>query len=111
MEFTGDGRMTNPSFFDYKIPNTEDIPDIEVILVESSEPTGPMGAKSVGEIGINGAIPAISNAVRDAVGIQLNPPPGKGLGEIEGLIKNASTLGIKYRGLRRTNFPLLQTCF
>ena len=75
MEFTGDGRMTNPSFFDYKIPNTEDIPDIEVILVESSEPTGPMGAKSVGEIGINGAIPAISNAVRDAVGIQLKNPP------------------------------------
>ena len=75
MEFTSDGRMTNPSFFDYKIPNTEDIPDIEVILVESSEPTGPMGAKSVGEIGINGAIPAISNAVRDAVGIQLKNPP------------------------------------
>lgn len=75
MEFTSDGRMTNPSFFDYKIPNTEDIPDIEVVLVESSEPTGPMGAKSVGEIGINGAIPAISNAVRDAVGIQLKNPP------------------------------------
>lgn len=75
MEFTSSGRMSNPSFFDYKIPNTEDIPDIEVILVESSEPTGPMGAKSVGEIGINGAIPAISNAVRDAIGVELKNPP------------------------------------
>ncbi len=75
MEFDDSGRMTNPSFFDYKIPNTEDIPDIEVILVESSEPTGPMGAKSVGEIGINGAIPAIANAVRDATGIELTEPP------------------------------------
>ena len=75
MEFNNSGRTTNPSFFDYKIPNTEDIPDIEVILVESSEPTGPMGAKSVGEIGINGAIPAIANAVRDATGIELTHPP------------------------------------
>lgn len=75
MEFNSSGRMKNPSFFDYKIPNTEDIPDIEVILVESSEPTGPMGAKSVGEIGINGAIPAIANAVRDATGVELTDPP------------------------------------
>ncbi len=75
MEFNDSGTMINPSFFDYKIPNAEDIPEIEVILVESSEPTGPMGAKSVGEIGINGAIPAISNAVRDATGITLTEAP------------------------------------
>ncbi|MCF7875788.1 molybdopterin-dependent oxidoreductase [Candidatus Bipolaricaulota bacterium] len=75
MEFDSSGRMKNPSFFDYKIPNTEDIPEIEVILVESTEPTGPMGAKSVGEIGINGAIPAIANAVRDATGLELRNPP------------------------------------
>ncbi|MBS3812291.1 molybdopterin-dependent oxidoreductase [Candidatus Bipolaricaulota bacterium] len=75
MEFSDTGEMTNPSFFDYKIPNTEDIPEIEVILVESDEPTGPHGAKSVGEIGIDGAIPAISNAVRDATGIVLTESP------------------------------------
>ncbi|MBS3735999.1 MAG: molybdopterin cofactor-binding domain-containing protein [Candidatus Bipolaricaulota bacterium] len=75
MEFNESGRMTNPSFFNYKVPNTEDIPEIKVILVESSEPTGPMGAKSVGEIGINGPIPAIANAVRDATGIELTTPP------------------------------------
>ncbi|MFB6290122.1 MAG: xanthine dehydrogenase family protein molybdopterin-binding subunit [Candidatus Bipolaricaulia bacterium] len=75
MEFSDSGKLKNPSFFDYKIPNTEDIPDIEVILVESSEPTGPMGAKSVGEIGINGPIPAIANAVRDATGVELTNPP------------------------------------
>lgn len=75
MKFNESGRMKNPSFFDYKIPNTEDIPEIEVILVESSEPTGPMGAKSVGEIGINGAIPAIANALRDAIGVEFTEPP------------------------------------
>lgn len=75
MEFSESGKMTNPSFFDYKIPNTEDIPEIEVALVESEEPTGPHGAKSVGEIGIDGAIPAISNAVRDATGIILTDSP------------------------------------
>lgn len=75
MEFNDSGTLINPSFFDYKIPNAEDIPEIEVILVESTEPTGPMGAKSVGEIGINGAIPAISNAVRDATGITLTEAP------------------------------------
>ncbi len=75
MEFSNSGEMINPSFFDYKIPNTEDIPEVEVILVESEEPTGPHGAKSVGEIGIDGAIPAISNAVRDATGITITESP------------------------------------
>jgi CO/xanthine dehydrogenase Mo-binding subunit len=46
-----------------------------VILVDSYEPTGPMGAKSVGEIGINAPIPAIANAVHDAVGLRLTATP------------------------------------
>lgn len=75
MEFSDSGRTTNPSFFDYKIPNTRDIPEIEVILVESEEPTGPLGAKSIGEIGINGPIPAIANAIYDACGIRLTETP------------------------------------
>ncbi len=69
------GRVRNPSLFDYKIPGMLDIPKLEVILVESYEPTGPMGAKSVGEIGINGPIPTIANAVYDAVGVRLRETP------------------------------------
>jgi len=69
------GRVRNPSLFDYKIPGTLDVPKLEVILVESYEPTGPMGAKSVGEIGINGPIPTIANAIYDAVGVRLRTTP------------------------------------
>ncbi|MFC2078208.1 xanthine dehydrogenase family protein molybdopterin-binding subunit [Candidatus Bipolaricaulota bacterium] len=69
------GRVRNPSLFDYKIPGALDLPKLEVVLVDSYEPTGPMGAKSVGEIGINGPIPTIANAIYDAVGIRLRETP------------------------------------
>ena len=75
MIFNSRGSMRNPSLFDYKIPGAADIPPLEVILVDSYEPTGPMGAKSVGEIGINGPIPAIANAIYDAVGVRLRVTP------------------------------------
>ena len=69
------GRVRNPSLFDYKIPGMLDVPQMDIILVESYEPTGPMGAKSVGEIGINGPIPTIANGIYDAVGIRLTETP------------------------------------
>ncbi len=73
--FTPSGRMTNPNFMDYKIPSTRDLPEIKVILAETYEPTGPYGAKSVAEININGPIPAIGNALHDALGIRLHRSP------------------------------------
>lgn len=75
MQFSSRGRVRNPTFFDYKIPGALDIPRIDVVLVDSYEPTGPMGAKSVGEIGINGPIPTIANAIYDAVGVRLRQTP------------------------------------
>ena len=75
MLLSSQGRVRNPSLFDYKIPGMLDLPKLEVILVESYEPTGPMGAKSVGEIGINGPIPTIANAIHDAVGVRLTETP------------------------------------
>lgn len=48
------GKMTNSSFWDYKIFGTLDMPEMKTILAESDEPTGPYGAKSISEIGING---------------------------------------------------------
>jgi hypothetical protein len=44
---------------------------MRTILVESEEPSGPYGAKSIGEVAINGPAPAIANAVYDAVGVRL----------------------------------------
>jgi putative selenate reductase molybdopterin-binding subunit len=75
MQFSARGRVRNPSLFDYKIPGALDMPKLDVILVDSYEPTGPMGAKSVGEIGINGPIPTIANAIYDAVGVRLRETP------------------------------------
>ena len=51
--FSPRGRAVNANFFEYKIPSALDVPKIEAILVPSHEPTGPWGAKSIGEIGIN----------------------------------------------------------
>jgi len=75
MQISSRGRVRNPSLFDYKIPGALDVPKLEVVLVESYEPTGPMGAKSVGEVGINGPIPTIANAIYDAVGVRLRQTP------------------------------------
>jgi len=73
--FDEQGRMLNPNFGRYKIMSAADLPQIKAILVPTYEPTGPFGAKSVSEIGINGPIPAIANAVFDAVGVRLRHSP------------------------------------
>ena len=71
LRFDAKGRCTNPSFLYYKIPCTRDMPEVDATLVPTYEETGPFGAKSVSEIAINGALPAISNAIYDAVGVRL----------------------------------------
>jgi putative selenate reductase molybdopterin-binding subunit len=73
--FDGRGRMVNPSFRSYKIFSAADLPEVRTILVESEEPTGPFGAKSVSEISINGPLPAISNAIFNATGVRLRQAP------------------------------------
>ncbi len=73
--FDKKGRMMNNDFGTYKIFNTRDLPDIKVILVPTYEETGPYGAKSVSEININGALPAVSNAIFDAVGVRIRNAP------------------------------------
>jgi putative selenate reductase molybdopterin-binding subunit len=75
MTFASDGRVTNPDLARYKIPGSADLPPIRVVLVDSYEPTGPLGAKSVAEIGINAPLPTIANAIHDAVGIRLTRSP------------------------------------
>ncbi len=75
MLFDRHGRCVNPDFGHYKIFCTRDLPELVTILVPSYEPTGPYGAKSVSEISINGPLPAISNAIHDAVGVRLTRAP------------------------------------
>ncbi len=73
--FSSTGKLLNSNFGFYKIPSARDLPELKTILVVTDEPTGPFGAKSVSEISINGPMPAISNAVFDAVGIRLRHAP------------------------------------
>ncbi len=73
--FDANGRVLNPSFGRYKIFSSTDIPNMKTILVPSQEPTGPYGAKTLGEVNINGPLPAISNAICNAVGVRLTETP------------------------------------
>ncbi len=69
------GRLMNPSLLEYRIPSTLENPEIESIIVESNDPEGPFGAKEAGEGSLAATIPAIANAVFDAVGVRINSLP------------------------------------
>jgi CO/xanthine dehydrogenase Mo-binding subunit len=71
-----DGRLANPTFADYKLPGiTEAPPEITPIVLEDPDPTGPFGAKGIGEIAMVGVAPAIANAVAAATGARLRRLP------------------------------------
>jgi CO/xanthine dehydrogenase Mo-binding subunit len=73
--FDQSGRVLNPFFDSYKIFSAKDIPKMKIVFVPSYEPTGPYGAKSIGEPNIDGPLPAISNAILNAIGIRLTETP------------------------------------
>jgi 4-hydroxybenzoyl-CoA reductase subunit alpha len=70
-----DGRLMNPTLLEYRIPTTLETPEIESIIVESIDPEGPFGAKEAGEGSLAATIPAIANAVYDAVGVRIRELP------------------------------------
>jgi len=65
------GMLTGPSLLDYRIPTSMDTPAIYAHIVERPDPNGPYGAKEAGEGPLHSAIPAIANAIHNAVGIRL----------------------------------------
>ena len=69
------GLHKGPSLLDYPLATTLDTPDIEAFVVESIDPEGPYGAKEAGEGPLHSSIPALANAVFDAVGIRLRHLP------------------------------------
>ena len=75
VRMTDRGRMMSNSFMQYKIPTRLDVPSIRVEFEQSYEPTGPFGAKSIGEIVINTPAPAIADAVYNAVGVRVTDLP------------------------------------
>lgn len=69
------GIVLTDNFTTYKIPSTLDLPDCEIILVEQADPTGPAGAKGVGEAGFVTVPAAIANAIHAAVGVRMRELP------------------------------------
>ncbi len=70
------GRCLNANLLDYQAPMIHDLPEeFRAVLVETSDPFGPFGAKSVSEISCNGAAPAIAAAIHDAIGVWLRAWP------------------------------------
>ncbi len=67
--------VVNPSLLDYKIPSALEMPDVEVIIVESNDPEGPFGAKEAGEGPLLPILPSVANAVTDAIGVQFYELP------------------------------------
>ncbi|OLD52212.1 MAG: hypothetical protein AUI58_04005 [Chloroflexi bacterium 13_1_40CM_2_70_6] len=69
------GLHKKPSLLDYKLPTSLDTPALEAIVVESVDAEGPFGAKEAGEGPLNPVIPAIANAVYDAIGVRFDETP------------------------------------
>ncbi len=70
-----DGMLMNAGMLEYRSPSSVESPQVEPIIVESIDPEGPFGAKECSEGSLAATIPAISNAIYDAVGIRLHESP------------------------------------
>jgi len=75
MTYYPSGLHRGPSLLDYRIPTSLDTPELTALIVESHDPNGPHGAKEAGEGPLHPVIPAISNAIHDAVGVWLTDLP------------------------------------
>jgi CO/xanthine dehydrogenase Mo-binding subunit len=69
------GKVVNPSLLDYAIPTAMDVPPIETTWIENPSPTGPFGARGIGEPALVPTAPAIANAVHKAVGVRIHDLP------------------------------------
>ena len=75
MLFDEKGRLLNARFGPYHILKADEMPLMDVIFVQTDEPSGPFGAKSVAEISIDGVAPALASAIHDATGVWIRELP------------------------------------
>ena len=73
--YSNEGKMRNRNFLQYKLPTRVDVPSVRVEFESSYEDNGPFGAKSIGEVVINTASPAIQHAIKNAVGADVRTLP------------------------------------
>ena len=69
------GVVTNPTWLDYKLPTTLDMPPVHPLLVEEPDETGPFGAKGIGEPALVPTPAAVANAICDAIGVRMTDMP------------------------------------
>ncbi len=69
------GVVTNPTWLDYKLPTTLDMPPVYPLLVEEPDETGPFGAKGIGEPALVPTPAAVANAICDAIGVRMTDMP------------------------------------
>ncbi len=70
-----EGRMIHGNMLDYRVPTMVESPDMEVFIVESMDPNGPFGAKEASEGMLSGFMPAVMDAVYEAVGVRTDTLP------------------------------------
>lgn len=70
----GSGQLLSASFMDYALPRADDLPSIDVDLIEVPCETNPLGVKGAGEAGAVGSPPAVINALVDALGVAVDMP-------------------------------------
>jgi 4-hydroxybenzoyl-CoA reductase alpha subunit len=87
------GLHKKPSLLDYKIPTSLDTPVLEAIIVETIDAEGPYGGKEAGEGPLNPVIPAIANAVFDAIGVRFDETPITPEKILDALAKNKDRVG------------------
>ncbi len=97
--FRKNGLHKIPSILEYKSPTTLETPEIETILIETNDPEGPYGAKEAGQGPLLPVVPAVANALYDAIGVRIDEIPitaDKVLRALEGRYKRVSVPSFQF---------------
>jgi len=97
--FRKSGLHKIPSMLEYKSPTSLETPVIETMLVETNDPEGPYGAKEAGQGPLLPVVPAVANALYDAVGVRIDEipiTPDKVLRALEGRYKGVSVPAFEF---------------
>jgi CO/xanthine dehydrogenase Mo-binding subunit len=97
--FRKSGLHKIPSILEYKTPTTLETPEIETILVETNDPEGPFGAKEAGQGPLLPTVPAVTNALYDAIGVRIDEipiSPDKVLRALDGRLKPVSVPSFEF---------------